>query len=341
MIPQQILEAFELSTHAGVHPLGSGHIHKTFKVEDKRNFVLQRINKNIFTRPEIIAANNLAAFQFLKEKFNNYYFLQALPDHLGNRLAYDDEGFAWRLYPLIEHTMTINEINTEQEALEAARGFGELTKKLNGADISKFHPTLDRFHDLTLRYQQFENALELANPDLIREAKNEIDRAKTFTYLVEEYNQMINNKQIPLRITHNDTKVNNILFDAQTKKAVCVIDLDTLMPGYYIYDLGDMVRTFVSPVSEEEKDLTKITFRKNVFEALLSGYLSEMGSVLTTEEKKHIPFAGKMMTYIMALRFLADHLRGNTYYHVSYREQNLVRAKNQFRLLELIVDNAL
>jgi Ser/Thr protein kinase RdoA (MazF antagonist) len=135
---------------------------------------------------------------------------------------------------------------------------------------------------------------------------------------------------------HNDTKVNNILFSSTTQKAACAIDLDTLMPGYFIYDLGDMVRTFVSPVSEEEKDTSKIQFRKNIYDALLRGYLSEMNDVLTNDEKKSIPFSGLMMTYIMALRMLADFLRGNTYYHITYPEQNLVRSRNQLHLLGLI-----
>ncbi len=128
------------------------------------------------------------------------------------------------------------------------------------------------------------------------------------------------------------------MFDVVSRKAVCAIDLDTLMPGYFIYDLGDMVRTFVSPVNEEEKDISKVSFRKNIYDALLDGYLSQMGGLLTPSEKKSIPFSGMMMTYIMALRMLADFLRGNTYYQISYPDQNLARARNQFRLLELIRD---
>ncbi|MBI1769717.1 MAG: aminoglycoside phosphotransferase family protein [Bacteroidetes bacterium] len=320
-------------------PLGSGHIHKTFKVTGKKNFVLQRVNKNVFTQPEIIASNNRLAFQFLKERHPDYLFPQTLSDKNGNDLPYDDEGYPWRIFPMIENTSTIDEVTSEQEAFEAAKGFGSLTKNLNGVDASLFKPTLDRFHDLAWRYEQFEDALQKAKPEVAIQAEQEIEQAKSFEYLVEEYNQLINSGRLVLRVMHNDTKVNNILFDAQSRKAACAIDLDTLMPGYFIYDLGDMVRTFVSPVTEEEKDISKVLFRKNIYSALLQGYLSEMERVLTAEEKKSIPFAGKMMTYIMALRMLADFLRGNTYYHITYPEQNLVRAKNQFRLLELICSN--
>ena len=298
---------------------------------------MQRINKNVFAQPEIISSNNRIAFQFLRQHHPNYLFSQSLPDKNGNDLFYDDEGYPWRLFPLIENTVTIDEINSEHEAFEAAKGFGSLTKNLNGIDVSLFKPALERFHNLTWRYEQFEDALQKAKPEVIQQSEKEIAKAKSHKNLVKEYQQLIESRKLVLRIMHNDTKVNNILFDVQSRKAVCVIDLDTLMQGYFIYDLGDMVRTFVSPVSEEERDISKVQFRKSIYDALLKGYLSEMEMVLTADEKKSIPFAGKMMTYIMALRMLADFLRGNTYYQIAYPGQNLVRARNQFRLLELII----
>ena len=336
VVPEKILQAFGISEPVKISRLGSGHIHQTFKVDGKNNFILQRVNKNVFTQPEIIASNNRIAFQYLKLHHPDYLFPQALPDTQGNDLFYDNEGFPWRLYPLLENTYTIDEVNSEQEAFEAAKGFGKLTKNLTGVDISLFKPTLERFHDLAWRYEQFEDALENAKPEAIRASKNEIEKAKSFQYLVKEYNQLINEGTLIPRVVHNDTKVNNILFDSISRKAFCALDLDTLMPGYFIYDLGDMVRTFVSPVSEEEKDISKISFRKNIYNALLDGYLSQMDELLTPAEKKSISFSGMMMTYIMAIRMLADYLRGNTYYHVTYSEQNVVRARNQLHLLQLI-----
>ena len=334
--PEKIVQAFGISEAVKISKLGSGHIHQTYKVEGKNNFVLQRVNKNVFTKPGIIASNNRIAFQYLKLHHPDFLFPQALPDTKGSDLFYDNEGFPWRLYPLIENTYTIDEVSSEQEAFEAAKGFGELTKNLAGVDVSLFKPTLDRFHDLAWRYEQFEDAFEKAKSETIHAAKHEIDKAKSFQYLVEEYNQLIGEGSLIQRVVHNDTKVNNILFDSISRKAVCAIDLDTLMPGYFIYDLGDMVRTFVSPVNEEEKDISKISFRKNIYDALLNGYLSQMDELLTPSEKKSIFFSGMMMTYIMALRMLADFLRGNTYYHTTYPDQNLVRARNQLHLLQLI-----
>ena len=164
----------------------------------------------------------------------------------------------------------------------------------------------------------------------------EVKLAQSFQYLVREYNSLISKGSLILRVMHNDTKVNNILFDTISQQSVCVIDLDTLMPGYFIYDFGDMVRTFVSPVSEEEKDLDKVVFRESMYKALLEGYQSQMDKSMNAVEKTLAPFSGMMMTYIMALRMLADFLNGNIYYQITYPEQNLVRARNQLKLLSLL-----
>ena len=334
--PELIVREFGISGTVHISPLGSGHIHRTFRVEAQRNFVLQRVNKSVFTQPEIIAANSRAAHAFLKQHHPDFLFPQALSTAQGHDLFYDADGFPWRMYPLIENTYTIDEVSSAHEAFEAASGFACLTKSLDGVDLNLFRPTLDRFHDLAWRYQQFEEALQHATPEARTSASNEIEQAKGFSSLVTAYDELIREGSLQLRIMHNDTKVNNILFDRGTRNAVCAIDLDTLMPGYFIYDLGDMVRTFVSPVNEEERDISKVVVRKEIYNALLDGYMSEMGALLSPNEKKSIPFSGMMMTYIMALRMLADYLRGNTYYHITYPEQNLVRARNQFRLLELI-----
>jgi len=269
--PEEIVREFGISGAIKVSPLGSGHIHQTFKVESKSNFVLQRINKNVFTQPEIIASNNRIAFQYLKQHHPNFLFPQALPDQNGNDLFYDEEGYSWRLYPLIENTFTIDEVRSEEEAYGAAKGFAQLTNYLNGIDTSLFKPTLTRFHDLVWRYEQFKEALKKAKPEAFLKAKKEIALAESFSFLVSEYHELIHRGNLKLRIMHNDTKVNNILFDRVSKQSVCAIDLDTLMPGYFIYDLGDMVRTFVSPVSEEEMDISTIVFRKIIYDALVDG----------------------------------------------------------------------
>ena len=319
--------------------IGSGHINYTFRIDGEPSFILQRINKNVFKEPDVIAQNIRLAANYLRDHHPHFIFMSNLPTVDGKEMAYDADGFPWRLYPLIDHSFTVDQLETERQAFEAARTFGALCRNLNGCDVKQFRPVIPRFQDLSWRYQQFEEALAKATKERVTEASDSIQSAKHFGFLVKKYEELIKSGALKLRIVHNDTKINNILFDAITGQTICAIDLDTLMPGYFIYDLGDMVRTFVCPVSEEEKNLTQIVFRRNIYEALTNGYLSQMNDVMSAEEKQAIPFSGLMMTYIMALRFLADYLNGDVYYHTSYPGQNHVRAKNQCRLLQVLSEN--
>ena len=317
--------------------IGSGHIHATYKVSGVRSYVLQRVNKNVFKEPELIARNLRNAADYLRKNSPNYLFPSVIPSLEGREMVYDEEGFPWRLFPYIDNTVTVDSVSSVDQAREAAQAFARLSRLLDQAEVKDFSPTIPRFHDLGLRKRQFEEAIAGAG-GRIGMAAAAIDVARNFYPLVDEYETLIRSGSLRERIVHNDTKINNVLFDRTTGKTVAVVDLDTLMPGYFIYDLGDMVRTFVCPVSEEERDLSKIEFRKEIYDGLMAGYLSEMDEVMSAEERKVTAFAGKMMTYIMALRFLADFLRGNTYYHITYEEQNLVRARNQLRLLEILAE---
>ena len=337
---QHVLSGFGLGfSSSQIKKLGNGHINKTFLLDGPARFVLQRINTQVFKKPEIIANNLRTASQYLAKNHPSYLFLKAAKTKSGDDMMWDENGFPWRLYPFISNTETIESASTVEEAFEAAKGFAALTKNLDGIDINKFKPSIERFQDLTLRFEQLEEAIRKAPDDRKMEAELAIEMALSFSYLADEFVELSTSGKLKTRIVHNDTKINNILFDTRSQKAVAVIDLDTLMPGYFIYDLGDMVRTYVSPVDEEEQDLSKISFRFPFYEKLLEGYLSEMGECLTEDEKEAIPFAGLMMTYIMAIRFLADYLNGDIYYHTKYPNQNLVRACNQLRLLALINQN--
>ncbi len=330
-----ILTAFGLNQNDySIGTIGNGHIHQTYLLKGSPSYILQRVNNKVFTKPEIIAQNLRIASDYLKAHYPDYLFLSPILS-LDNREMVDDlEGYPWRLYPYFENTITLNEVSSETEAYQAAKGFARLTNYLKDLDVNLLKPSIEKFHDLNWRYLQFQMALEKASPENKKLAETTIQTATSFSFLLDRYNELINLNSIQIRITHNDTKINNILFDEKTKDAFCVIDLDTLMPGYFIYDLGDLVRTVVSPVGEEEKDFSKISFRKPLYDALVTGYLSEIE--LTEKEKQAIPFAGLMMTYIMALRFLADFLNNNIYYHITYPEQNLVRAGNQLKLLTIL-----
>jgi thiamine kinase-like enzyme len=335
MIPASVLSAYEFTGSYTVQPFGSGHIHKTFKVDDAdKSFILQRINQHVFKKPELITHNIQQAAAYLQNHYPDYLFLSILKSKKGLDLVYDEDGNPWRLLSFIENTYTVNEISSPDEAFEAAKGFARLTHYLEGCDPGKFYPTIEKFHNLGWRYKQFTIALENTTEERLAESKAVIGLAREFSYLVDEYTGLIASNTLVLRVTHNDTKINNILFDRHTRKAACVIDLDTLMPGYFIYDLGDMVRTFVSSSTEEELQSSKIEIRGEIYHALTEGYLAEMNSVLSPEERTAIPFAGLMMTYIIGLRFLTDFLEGDVYFNTTYPGQNLNRALGQFKLLE-------
>ncbi len=336
-VVDEVLQKFGLqASDFAINRIGSGHIHETYKLLGPTEYVLQRVNNKVFRQPEIIASNLRIAAAFLKKNYPNYTFLSALPASNGADLVFDSEGTPWRLFPFITNTLTTDKVGSAEEARSAATEFARLTANLNRIDVTQFKETIPRFHDLHLRFEQFESALAGAEPQRRQKAAHVIAGCLRFRHLLERYDELLKSKGLRLRITHNDTKINNVLFDATTREACCVIDLDTLMPGYFIYDLGDMVRTFVSPVDEEEKDLSRIEFRKDIYDALIEGYLSQMGPVMSPDEYAAIPFSGKMMTYIMLLRFTADFMNGDVYYHTTYPGQNLVRAENQLCFLEKV-----
>jgi Ser/Thr protein kinase RdoA (MazF antagonist) len=338
-VPNNVLTAYQIDPDQyTITRVGTGHIHETFRLDGRPSYILQRINKNVFTKPEVIASNLRAASEYLREHHPDFLFLSTIQTRDGNEMIYDAEGYPWRLFPYIENSITIDEVSSANEAFSAASAFAKLTRNLDGIDIDKFSPTIDRFHDLTWRWEQFEAAQDTAKMERLKAAESIIKACKDFSWLVRKYDDLTRKGILIKRIMHNDTKINNILFDGTTRKALCAIDLDTLMPGYFIYDLGDMIRTFVSPVNEEEKDLSKVVFREPIFTALVEGYMSEMKSVLKKEEMEHIAFGGLMMTYIMAIRMLTDFLNNDVYYHTTYPGQNLTRASNQFHLLSLLND---
>lgn len=337
-VPAEVLGAYGFSPAATCHPLGAGHIHTTLLLEEgTRQGVLQQINTTVFKNPQAISHNLRVVGDYLQQHSPGYLFPQPLAARDGTDLVTDRTQRIWRLLPYVADTITLEKVATPAQAFEAARGFGLLARNLRGLDPALLQPTIDRFHDLVWRYAQFAQAVAHAPAALRATAAQAIARAQALHWLADAYQTHRLSGRLPARITHNDTKVNNILFDCKTQKAACVVDLDTIMPGYFIYDLGDLVRTCVSPAAEDETALDEIQVRTDVQQALEDGYLCEMGDVLTPGERALIPFAGQMMTYIMALRFLTDYLGGNTYYKIKHPNHNLDRAKNQLQLLELLL----
>ena len=255
----------------------------------------------------------------------------------GRELIYLEGDGYYRLTNYVKNSHTINTVEQPEQAYEAARQFGQFTKLLADFPVEDLQTTLPDFHNLTLRYQQFAEALETGDTTRLSESKEMIDFIKANKNIVDTYENILKNPAFKLRVTHHDTKISNVLFDDKDK-GLCVIDLDTLMPGYFISDVGDMMRTYLSPVTEEENDFTKIVVRDEYFKAVWKGYMSEMGDELSAEEKSHCVYAGKFMIYMQAIRFLTDHLKNDIYYGAKYDGHNFVRAGNQVVLLQRLME---
>ncbi len=316
----------------------AGLINHTWKVTTKgETYILQKVNDVVFKHPEHIAHNIKLLANYLQQHHPGYLFIAPLATNEGNEMFYlIDEGH-FRLFPFVPYSHTINVVETPEQAFEASVQFGRFTRQLNGIATSDLKVTIPFFHDLSLRYAQFQTALSNGNPHRIKQSHALIKAILENDEIVSAYNRIKSNPQFKLRVTHHDTKISNVLFD-DADKGLCVIDLDTVMPGYFISDVGDMMRTYLSPVSEEEKDFDEIVIRDDFYQAIVSGYLKEMKDELSNTEKKYFFYAGKFMIYMQALRFLSDHLNDDVYYGAAYEGQNAVRANNQLILLQRLIE---
>jgi thiamine kinase-like enzyme len=334
---ERVYDAYGLKESAEkAIPFGSGLINATWKIGSGQDaFILQRINHNIFKSPEAIAYNINITGNYLHQHFPGYLFVKPLKTIHDGEIYHDaDEGY-FRLSPFINRSHTIDVVTNAKLAYEAAKQFGKLTKLLSGFNAGLLKITLPDFHNLSYRFLQFKEALVKGNSLRIKQSRKLIDLIFEDEYIVEEYEKIKIDPLFKLRVTHHDTKISNVLFD-ENNKGLCVIDLDTLMPGYFISDVGDMLRTYLSPVSEEEKDFSKIEVRDEYFINIAKGYLEEMHDELTPMEKNNFVYSGKFMIYMQALRFLTDHLNDDIYYGAKYQDQNFFRAGNQLILLQTL-----
>jgi Ser/Thr protein kinase RdoA (MazF antagonist) len=325
--------------HCSLTTIGSGLIHRTWKVNTDRGtaFILQAVNTDVFRDPAAIAENLDKIGRYLAEKAPGYLFAAPLRSAEGS-VFYEGEGGAfYRMFPFVSGSRTYDTVNSPEQAFEASRQFGLFTRNLVGFDVTQLTDTLPRFHDLELRYEQFERAVVTGDSSRVRDGAQLIGFLRGQRRLVDEYAGLRRDPGFVLRVTHHDTKISNVLFDREDK-GLCVIDLDTVMPGYFISDVGDMVRTYVSPAGEEEVDLGKVIVRREFYRAIYDGYMGVMGDVLSTAEQEHFSYAGLFMVYMQALRFLTDHLNRDIYYGARYAGHNFVRAANQVRLLEKLTE---
>ena len=317
-----------------VESLTSGLINNTWKVNNQgKEFILQRINDQVFKKPLEVAANIRMIDGYLKDHSPTYLFVSPVKNLHGDDISFEDGIGYFRIFPFIKGSHTINVVSNPSQAFQAALHFGKFTRLLSGFDARLLNITIPDFHNLTLRYHQFETALKNGDPERIRQSAHLTAEIKKYAGIVTSYEKICKSNQVKQRVTHHDTKISNVLFDDQGK-GLCVIDLDTVMPGYFISDVGDMMRTYLSPANEEEKDFDQIEVREDFFKAIVNGYLSSMGDELTQEEQGLILYSGLFLIYMQAIRFLADYFNRDIYYGARYEDQNFVRAGNQLVLLK-------
>lgn len=337
----RIARQFDLpGSFTGARPYGSGHINETWCVAYEQEnlqtrFILQRINNKIFRNPVALMENiqrvtsHLAA-QVAGEPDAARRVLTLMSTHDGLPWRLDPEGRYWRAYRFIENARTFDAVQSAAQAFHAARAFGRFQQLLAGLPQPPLHTTIPDFHHTPKRFAALEQAIEADAAGRAMQAKGEIE----FALARKSMSGVLLDAGLPQRVTHNDTKLNNVMLDNATGEGLCVIDLDTVMPGLALYDFGDMVRTTTSPAHEDERDLSKVTMQFPMFEALVRGYLSSANSFLTREEKKYLAFSGKLITFEQGLRFLTDYLAGDTYYTIHREGHNLDRCRTQFRLIE-------
>ena len=334
----ELLHHFALDTkEPAVGSFGSGLINNTWLVKTQsKRYILQRINENVFKQPQAIDDNISAIDHYLKKNFPEYIFTSPVLSTEGKSLIKINDG-SFRLFEFIEGSHSYDVLENPDLAYEAAKQFGKFTKLLAGFDINQLKITLLDFHNLTLRYTQFTNAIQNASSERLTKAKRIIEALHPHYNIVETFEAIKTSPSFKKRVTHHDTKISNVLFD-KNNKGICIIDLDTVMSGYFISDVGDMMRTYLSPAGEEETDFSRIDVRESYFDAIVHGYLSDMHSELTDPEKQYFVYAGKFMIYMQALRFIADYLNNDIYYGAKYELHNFNRAINQLTLLNVLVD---
>lgn len=337
MLLQSILDAYGIVA-INIETIGGGLINHTWKVTAAdQSFVLQKINGDVFKNPHAIAQNIRLVADHLAASHPAYLFVAPVQTIEGKDLLYCLQEGVFRLLPFVAGSHTLHVVQSPEQAFEAAVQFGRFTRCLSGVDIKNLKTTIPLFHNLKLRYQQFLSAIEKAAPQRKTQAAHLIKYLLSQSDIVKVYAAICKNAHFKKRVTHHDTKISNVLFDA-CGKGLCVIDLDTMMPGYFISDVGDMMRTYLAPVSEEETDLKKIEVRNDFYRAVVSGYMQQMSSELTPAEINAFFYAGKFMIYMQAIRFLTDYLSGDVYYVAQYPNHNLNRAANQATLLQRLME---
>ncbi len=339
-------------TLVAVEPLGGGHINDSFILTyavnaSEKRFVLQRINDAVFSDPAAVMANMDRTTTHIRRRFE----IEGVSD-IGRRcvtlvpgrsracFVRDDAGGCWRMYHYIEDAYVLDSVGTPQQAEAAGRAFGMFQRLTADLPEPRLHETIPDFHHTPKRYDALEAAIRADRRGRVAEAAAEIEFARAHRESAGALIDLHARGDVPERIVHNDAKITNVLFAAATDEGLCVVDLDTVMPGLSLFDFGDMVRTMTSPTAEDETDLTKVEIDTDLFEGLARGYIEATPAFLTATERAHLLTAGHVITLEQGVRFLSDFLEGDTYYKTNRPIQNLDRCRTQFKLVESLTRQA-
>ena len=307
---------------------------------DVPQYVLQRLNINVFKNPSQVMENIFGVTEFLREVIReeggdvDRETLSYIKTKSGETYFEDAQGQPWRCLHFISNSVCYQTVEEPDQFYQSAKSFGHFLKQLGNYPAESLHETIPQFHDTVKRFRDFAKAVKKDVKNRSRSCKKEIafalEREEDCGVLMEQLNKGL----LPLRVTHNDTKLNNILFDSDTDKGLCIIDLDTIMPGLAANDFGDSIRFGASTAEEDEKDLEKVHFDIHLYELYVKGYLEMAKDVLTPAEIESLPWGARLMTLECGMRFITDYLQGDVYFKTAYPEHNLVRARTQFKLVK-------
>lgn len=334
---KQVLQHFRFSgTPVSCQPFGNGHINRTFRVvcDNGREYTLQRINRVAFRHPEQLIENIDAVTEFVSRKADfPQETIHLLDTEDGRKFHVDEDGEYWRAYPFISGGICLDMPRSTGDFYQAALAFGQLQQALSDFPAETLYETIPHFHDTVARLAEFRASVKEDKKGRAAEIRPEITFILSREETLGELCRLQAAGELPLRVTHNDTKLNNVLLDEVTGKARCVLDLDTVMPGLSACDFGDAIRFGASTAPEDEKDLSRVHIDLNMYRAFLEGYLDACGDALTQKEIEVLPLGAKTIACELASRFLKDYLDGDVYFATKYETHNLDRARTQLRLV--------
>jgi len=330
------------SAATDIRPYGTGHINSTYRFEtanDGASYIFQRVSPVAFHHPEQVMANIEGVTKFLGEKISarggnpERETLTLIPTLDGASYVFDEEGCCWRMFLCVEDAVSYDLPDSEDVFREAGNAFGAFQTALSEYPVETLYETIPAFHDTVSRVGKLRAAIEADAAHRAAGVQAEIEYALARAERAGALLSQLQAGKIPLRVTHNDTKLNNVLIDKATGKGLCVIDLDTVMPGLSAYDFGDALRFGANTAVEDETDLSKVHFSMPMYRAWCEGYMANAGEAMDEAEIMSLPLGAWMMTYEVGIRFLTDYLDGDKYFHIKHPEHNIERARNQFALL--------